>query len=240
MSEILLSRILHSLLIIIIPVLLLIIHLINYRQYIKSSYFKITNNSYFDILFNTGIVGEYSIYNQLKKYEKNGEKFLFNLYIPTNKNKTTEIDIVMISSVGIFVFESKNYNGWIFGKEKLPTWTQSFYIGKGKTKKEHFYNPIMQNEYHIKYLKNIIGNNIKTYSIIVFSDSCTLKKINKSINSKNHVIYLHQLDKLITKIYEKEQKILSTEEIDNLYNKLYQYTQVDKYIKLRHISNLKN
>lgn len=235
-----LLNILYILLIITIPVLFLILHLIKYLQYIRTSYFKITNNSYFDVLFNTGIVGEYSIYNQLKKYEKNGEKFLFNLYIPTNNNKTTEIDIVMISSIGIFVFESKNFSGWIFGKEKLPTWTQSFHIGKGKTKKKHFYNPIMQNEYHIKYLKNIIGNNIKTYSIIVFSDSCILKKLNKSIDSKNHVIYLHQLNKLITKIYKKEQKILSQEEIENLYNKLYKYTQVDENTKLKHISNLKN
>ena len=33
-------------------------------------------------------------------------------------NKTTEIDAVMVYRSGIYVFEHKNYSGWIFGNSK--------------------------------------------------------------------------------------------------------------------------
>ena len=53
------------------------------------------------------------------------------------KGKTTEIDLLMIHEKGIFVFESKNYSGWIFGSEDQLKWTQCFKSGQ----REHFYNP---------------------------------------------------------------------------------------------------
>ena len=44
----------------------------------------------------------------------------------------------MIHEKGIFVFESKNYSGWIFGSADQLNWTQSLQNGE----KHHFYNPI--------------------------------------------------------------------------------------------------
>ena len=32
--------------------------------------------------------------------------------------ETSEVDLIFITQKGIFVFESKNYSGWIFGDEK--------------------------------------------------------------------------------------------------------------------------
>lgn len=72
-----------------------------------------------------GRKGEYLIYQQLKDYEAKGGKFLFNCYLPRENNKTTEVDVILISEDGIFAFESKNYSGWIFGNEKSKTWTQT-------------------------------------------------------------------------------------------------------------------
>ena len=42
-------------------------------------------------------------------------KILRNVYIPKDNGETTEIDVVYITQKGIFVIESKNYSGWIFG-----------------------------------------------------------------------------------------------------------------------------
>ena len=44
---------------------------------------------------------------------------LNNLTLPT-KNGTTQIDHVIVSRHGIFVIESKNIDGWIFGDERSP------------------------------------------------------------------------------------------------------------------------
>ena len=65
------------------------------------------------------------IYKYLKDFENQGAKFLFNIYIPKKGNETTEIDVLMISSKGLFVFESKNYSGWIFGGDNQKYWYQT-------------------------------------------------------------------------------------------------------------------
>ena len=109
--------------------------------------------------------------------EANGAKFLFNVYIPKGNGETTEIDVLMICSKGIFVFESKNYSGWIFGSESQKNWYQTLPAGRGKSHKEHFYNPIMQNHSHIKNLKYLLDEQFPIRSIIVFSDRCTLKSV---------------------------------------------------------------
>ena len=72
---------------------------------------------------------EYLTYRYLRKFEKAGAKFLFNVYIPKENEETTEIDVLMISCKGLFVFESKNYGGWIFGSDNQKYWYQTFPAG---------------------------------------------------------------------------------------------------------------
>ena len=62
---------------------------------------------------NTGQFGEYLTKFALTNYNLPGYLKVFqNLYIPGH-GKTVEIDILMLHEKGIFVFESKNYSGWI-------------------------------------------------------------------------------------------------------------------------------
>ena len=67
--------------------------------------------------------------NRLTPYGQ-GEKILRNIYIPKDDGSTSEIDVLYISRKGIFVFESKNYSGWIFGKESDQYWTVSLPNGQ--------------------------------------------------------------------------------------------------------------
>lgn len=46
------------------------------------------------------------------------KKLLLTAILKKNDGSTIELDIVMIHETGIYVFESKNYSGWIFGSEK--------------------------------------------------------------------------------------------------------------------------
>lgn len=94
-----------------------------------------------------GKVGEELIEGILEKLNKKVYgKILKNVYIPKNESESSEIDVVYITTKGIFVIESKNLSGWIFGKEKDQYWTSSLPAGKGKSIKNKFYNPIKQNE----------------------------------------------------------------------------------------------
>ena len=113
------------------------------------------------------------------------------MYVPTKKG-TSQIDHVVVSSKGIFVLETKNYTGWIFGSENSQNWTQVIY-----KRKEKFYNPIWQNFGHIQALKEYLGENttqdIPFSSIIVFSNEATLKF--KETFTKSSVIQRRHLVK---------------------------------------------
>lgn len=99
-------------------------------------------------------------------------KVLKNLYVPKDNGETSEIDVVFITQKGIFVIESKNYSGWIFGDEKSAYWTAML----PNKEKNRFYNPIKQNETHIKWLRQYLSEDIPLFSIVVFSERCELKK----------------------------------------------------------------
>lgn len=214
---------------------------INYR-FNQESYHKITGNSFLSTIYDdssdgTGRKGEYLIYKNLKFYEKNGGKFLFNCYLPRENDETTEIDVLLICQDGIFVFESKNYSGWIFGSEKAKNWTQTLPQGRGKSLKKSFLNPIMQNKLHIKWLESIVGKNIPLHSIIVFSERCTLKKI--EVTSANVKVVKRDTIAETVKAVSKEQRSkLSAAQITSLYKKLYPYTQVSNLRKQQHIANI--
>lgn len=98
-----------------------------------------------------GRYGEALTARELKLVDLFGRKgkILRNVYIPKDNGETSEIDVLYITQKGIFVIESKNYSGWIFGDEKQGYWTAML----PNKEKNRFYNPIKQNRTHIKWLR---------------------------------------------------------------------------------------
>lgn len=219
--------------------LLFIIKCVQIVKYVKSTYYKSTKVPYFVMINDLGRKGEYLIFNELKYLEAKGCKFLFNVYLPKNNDETTEIDVMLIARKGIIVFESKNYSGWIFGNEKYKNWTQTLPQGKGESHKEHFFNPIMQNNLHIKYLKNIIGDEVPIYSIIAFSERCTLKDITV-YNKDIQVVKRNDISSAVANVFNHiTEPTISDDRIKQIYDILYPYSQVSEEIKQRHIENIK-
>lgn len=215
-----------------------VIAVIKYQRYIKCSYYQVTKNLPLQLYFDKGKLGEYMTYKYLRSAENNGAKFLFNIYIPKGEEETTEIDVLMIHAKGLFVFESKNYSGWIFGSEFQRNWYQTLPKGRGRSHKESFYNPIMQNRSHIKHLKALLGEDVPMHSVITFSERCTLKKV--EIKSADvSVINRNAVYQTVASICGKTENPLLTEErIAAIYEKLYPYTQVDAATKAQHIENI--
>ncbi len=204
-------------------------------QYNKTAYKAITHNSYFYMKMDKGRSGEYDIYNHLKHYEAEGYKFLFNAYLPKEDGQTTELDVMMIGPEGVFVFESKNYNGWIFGNDHQKNWTQVLPAGRGKSRKEHFYNPVWQNRTHCKVLKNYLPEDAAIRSIVLFSDSCTFKDV--TVDSDD-VIVAHRrgVESIVRDLIQSSQD--HSADVDEIYEKLYQYTQVSDDLKQSHADNI--
>lgn len=210
------------------------------KKYKETSYYKNTKQPYLSVLNNSGRYGEYLMYKKLAGLENGGAKFLFNVYIPKSNGETTEIDMLMICSKGIFVFESKNYSGWIFGGENQKNWYQTLPTGKGKSHKEVFYNPIMQNKSHVNHLDKFIKGSSPIYSVVVFSDKCTLKDIQIE-SSDVGLVYLSQLNQAVSNVLnERNGIVLDGNYITMLYDKLYPYSQVSEAQKAQHIQKIQD
>ena len=111
--------------------------------------------------------------------------------------------------------------------------------GRGKSIKEHFLNPIMQNKLHIKWMRNIVGDKVPVHSVIVFSERCTLKKVDV-ISPDIYVIKRNVIRNTVYAISKKQNSKLSIEEIDGIFQKLFPYTQTSDVVKAQHIANIKN
>lgn len=228
---------------ILLPVSVMILGIwlyIKNKRYKNSAYYSMTKLWYPSLVFDKGRYGEYLIYDCLKHLEAQGARFLVNLYIPKKNGETTEIDVLMICTKGIFVFESKNYSGWIFGNEGQKNWCQTLPIGRGRSRKEYFYNPIMQNRSHIKHLRAFLGDRFPIWSIIVFSDRCTLK--NLRITSEDVIVVNRRnVPAVVSDICNRMSANLLDEcTIEDLYSRLYPCTQVSAVTKDKHIADIAN
>ncbi len=218
-------------------VLLSLLYIIQKKQYEKTEYYQQTKNPYRSVQFNKGRLGEFYIYKYLKSLA-GYKRYLFNLYIPKNNGETTELDVVLLHESGIYVFESKNYSGWIFGTESQQYWTQTLPVGRGGSQKNQFYNPILQNKGHLKWIQIFLEDQtLPFYSYIVFSDRCTLKNITLT-SAKHYVINRYNLLSAVQQNIAKTGIQLSPEKIDNLFEKLYPFTQIEEAEKMAHITNI--
>lgn len=118
-----------------------------------------------------GVFGEFKINLLINIFLSKEEYYLLkNLTLPTSGG-STQVDHILVSKYGIFVIETKNMAGWIFGGANQKQWTQTIYKHKSK-----FQNPIHQNYKHVKTLESLlnVGSN-KLFSLVVFIGSSQFK-----------------------------------------------------------------
>lgn len=155
---------------------------------------------------------------------------VFNDVLIRNDGRTSQIDHVVISPYGVFVIETKNYKGWIYGGVNSEHWTQNIWGNKST-----LVNPIRQNKGHIIALKKILpeftSNQYK--SIIVFSSRADLRS---NLPREYNVIYNWGL---LSRIKGYQERILSQKNIDDLSTALQSHMLTDKEDKKVHISNVR-
>jgi hypothetical protein len=118
-----------------------------------------------------GYIGEASINFAIKRRLDPAVYTLIpDVMLPT-PDGTTQIDHIVVSRYGIFVLETKNYKGWIYGDEREAQWTQVIF-----KRKERFQNPLRQNYKHTKTLSDLTGIPDHYFkSLVVFAGDCTFK-----------------------------------------------------------------
>lgn len=168
----------------------------------------------------------------VKAFGRDG-KVLRNVYVPKGDGETSEIDVMFITQKGIFVIESKNYSGWIFGNEADRYWTVVLEGGH----KNRFYNPIMQNRGHVKWLANYLADDTPLFSIVAFSVRCELKKV--MVSSKEvRVIKRDRLYATVRDIWDSAEDVLDEAAVSGLHDRLMPLTDVDEATKAAHVADI--
>lgn len=221
-------------------VTLLILLLIYFRrskeekEYWQSDYVKITKKPYKQVKKDKGLYGEYELFKYLKNINSDF-KIVPNVYIP-NDFGVTEIDMVLIHNSGIYIFENKNFQGTIKGSEKDRKWIQEL----GGQRNE-FFSPVVQNRGHViaimKYLKKRgFTRFIPHYSVIVFPEDSTLD-VGVIYDKYTNVTKMKGL-RVILNYLMSGNKILSHNDVEELYELFIERSQVSGKVKKQHMKTV--
>ena len=159
--------------------------------------------------FMKGVLGEFQV-NLLAKLflDKQVYTLFKNVTLPT-EDGTTQIDHVIVSRYGVFVIETKNIRGWIFGGAQQKTWTQKIYRHTTK-----FQNPLHQNYKHTQTLQSALElTPDKLFSLVVFIGDSDFKT-----PMPENVVYA---GRYIRFIKSKQQPVLTDIEVAEVCRKIH-------------------
>ena len=164
--------------------------------------------SFFKTPFGKGVIGEFQV-NFIAKLRLDKEVYhlIKNVTLPT-EDGTTQIDHVIVSRYGVFVIETKNMKGWIFGGANQKIWTQKIYRHTTK-----FQNPLHQNYKHTQVLQSALEiDPNKIFSLVVFIGDSDFKT-----PMPENVVYAGGYIRFIK---SKRQTMLSDLEVLNIRKKI--------------------
>lgn len=129
---------------------------------------------------------------------------------------------------GIFVLETKNMSGWLFGSEKQAQWTQKLYKRTFK-----FQNPLRQNYKHLKALEASLGVKLEhLHSVITFVGGSTFKT-EAPANVTQGIGFIRSIKSF-------QQPLFSEAEVDSMFKALQTGRRASTLATHReHVKNLK-
>ena len=183
--------------------------------------------AFFKSRFFKGKLGESIVnFSITKELDKDTYHLIKDVTLPS-VGGTTQIDHILVSKYGIFVIETKNIKGWIFGSESQRKWSQQIYKHKNT-----FQNPLHQNYKHIKTLSELLNiEETKFHSLVVFTGESSFKtQMPENVLDKGYTNY----------IKSKNTVLFSDTEVYRIINKI-ESKQFERGFKTNreHVKNLK-
>lgn len=175
-----------------------------------------------------GSAGERKVDGILRGFKRDGAQRFRDVLIRAD-GKTSQLDNILVSQHGIFVIEVKNYFGIIKGQKSSAIWEQDTLSDKKDSRT--FYNPIWQNNGHIKALKQVLGKrygNVKVHNIVAFSDNCVPPDI-------PGVVRFHELQDYL-KFVMRGQPVLSQKDVAEISNIIGKSNIVSRKVRKEHVA----
>lgn len=200
----------------------------------RSGYKAKSGNGFFETYFNKGNFGEYTLYRKIIKLF--GKQYVYtNMYLDSKNTEKTELDVVALSPHGIYVFEVKNYSGYIFGTYSDKYWTQTL----NRFVKNKFYNPLRQNYGHKKAIEAYLEvNEEHIIPIVNFTNKSKLK--NLTLKEDSIVLQTNNTLKLIKYNTRIKPLVFNKQQLDEFATKLILVSNMENDVKQRHIESVKN
>ena len=160
---------------------------------------------------------------------------VYNDLLIRDRNYTTQVDHIIISRYGVFVIETKNVHGKVYGSENAEFWKQYLpdrgYKRFGCTQEHQLRNPIWQNAGHIKTLRRLIfGNDIPIYGIVVFPYDTEVH-----VNAEQPVL---KMVNVVPYIKQYRDKVLSSEQMALYRGRLLEVISVAESARKQHLDNV--
>lgn len=177
-----------------------------------------------------GKYGEANINLRLKGLPESEYIVLEDIMVPNASGTgTTQIDHVVVSPYGIFIIETKNYQGWIYGSEHAEKWTQNIYGNK-----HELFNPLLQNATHIRALRKVLSDHkyLPFISIVTFPTKADIKV--QAV--EGHIVYWNQLTHTIKSYHERR---IDDSEVQSIAREIRDVNIIDKETRSHHNVSVK-
>jgi hypothetical protein len=151
----------------------------------------------------------------------------FNNIILPSINGTTQIDHLIVSVFGLFIVETKNKKGWIFGSDQQDFWIQIIYA-----KKYSFQNPLRQVYRQKKILSEFLSlDESNIHTVIYFVGNCKFKTpLPDNVIKSGVGRYIKRF----------RYQMLSTEEVDRIVISIKKQLSESSFSNSDHIMSLRN
>lgn len=120
--------------------------------------------------YKLGNSGENKVVLTLNTFMRS-EQILHDIMLVDETGGTHQIDVIAVTSAGVFVIEVKNVCGIKIRCENNWTYWTYDWIKNHEVVHCRLYNPIMQNSTHVKEIRKLIGNDYPIYSMITFANN---------------------------------------------------------------------
>ena len=170
-------------------------------------------------------------------YKLPEEKYtVLNDILLVSNNNSTQIDHIVVSCYGIFVIETKNIHGKVYGSENSEYWTQYLpdtgYKRYGSTKEYKLRNPIWQNDGHVKAIKRLLSNrNVPVYGLVAFSNATDLR-----VRCEYPVMYWYDV---VPFIESHTESCLGPDEVKSIADHIRSFNHESTEARTAHIANVR-
>ena len=191
---------------------------------------------YEDLSKKDGMAGEHYIASILQSCcHTQNEPVMNNVILfDTQTGRSSQIDHILICNRGIFIVETKDYSGLVFGNDQQRQWTQVLIQGRRK-RKIRFHSPVKQNATHCYLVKRILHQRFPIYGVVVFVQN-NIQRVQSSCicSSMNLSAYIHShgVESALNEASMEEARQLLQQHIDSY--------RVSASEHMSHIAKLEN